>query len=38
MIKPTIINTLGQPKGILDFKKQVDKALKNIQAVSKDLH
>ena len=37
MIKPTIINILGQPNGILDLKKGFDKALKNIPAVSEDL-
>ena len=33
MMKPTIINTFGQPNGILDLKKGFDKALKNIPAV-----
>ena len=37
MIKPTIINILRQPNGILDLKKRFDKALKNIAAVSEDL-
>ena len=37
MIKPTIINILGQPNGILDLKKEFDKALKNKPAVSEDL-
>ena len=37
MIKPRIINVLGQPDGILDLKKGFDKALKNIPAVSEDL-
>ena len=37
MIKPTIINILGQPNGILDLKKGFDQALKNIPALSKDL-
>ena len=37
MIKPTIINILGQPNGIVDLKKGFDKALKNIAAVSEDL-
>ena len=37
MIKPTIINILGQSNGILDLKKEFDKALKNIPAVSEDL-
>ena len=37
MIKPTIINILGWPNGILDLKKEFDKALKNIPAVSEDL-
>ena len=37
MIKPTIINILGQPNGILDLKKGFDKAFKNIPAVSEDL-
>ena len=37
MIKSTIINTLGQPKGILDLKKEFDKARENIPAVSEDL-
>ena len=37
MIKLTIINILGQPKGILDLKKESDKALKNVPAVSEDL-
>ena len=37
MIKPTVINILGQPNGTLDFKKGFDKALKNIPAVTEDL-
>ena len=37
MIKPTIINILGQPNGILDLKKKIDKAFKNITVVSEDL-
>ena len=37
MIKPTIINILGEPNGILDLKKGFDKALKTIPAVSEDL-
>ena len=37
MVKPTIINILGQPNDILDFKKGFDKALKNIPTVSEDL-
>ena len=37
MIKLTIINILGQPNGILDLKKEFDKALKNIPALSEDL-
>ena len=37
MIKLTIINILGQPNGILDLKKEVYKAFKNIPAVSEDL-
>ena len=37
MIKSTIINILGQPNGIFDFKKGLDKALENIPAVSKGL-
>ena len=37
MIKPTIINILGQPNGILDLEKGFDKALKNIPAVNEDL-
>ena len=37
MTKPTILNILGQPNGILDIKKGFDKALKNIPAVSEDL-
>ena len=37
MIKPTIINILGEPYVMLDLKKEFDKALKNILAVSKDL-
>ena len=34
MIKPTIINILGQPNGIVDLKKGFDKTLKNVPAVS----
>ena len=37
MIKLTIINILAQPNGILDLKKEFDKALKDIPAVSEDL-
>ena len=37
MIKSTIINIFGYPKGILDSKKEFDKARKNIPAVSEDL-
>ena len=37
MIKPTIINILGQPNGFLDLKKGLDKALKNTPAASEDL-
>ena len=37
MIKPTIINILGQPNGIGDLKKGFDKTLKNIAAVSENL-
>ena len=37
MIKPTIINILGQPNGIVDLKKRFDKARKNIPAASEDL-
>ena len=37
MIKPTIINILGQPNGIVDLKKGFDKALKNTPVVSEDL-
>ena len=37
MIKPRIINILGQPNVILDLKKEFDEALKNIPAVSEDL-
>ena len=37
MTKPTIINILGQPNGILGLKKGFDKALKNIPAISEDL-
>ena len=37
MIKPTIINILGQRNGILGLEKGFDKALKNIPAVNEDL-
>ena len=37
MIEITIINILGQPNGILDLKKEFDKTLKNIPAVSQNL-
>ena len=37
MIKPTIINILLWPNGIVELKKRFDKALKNIPALSKDL-
>ena len=37
MVKPKIINILGQPNGLVDLKKGFDKALKNIAAVSEDL-
>ena len=37
MIKPTIINILGSPNDILDLKKKIEKALKNIPAVRPDL-
>ena len=37
MIKVKIINSLGQPNGILDSKKGFDNALKNIPAASEDL-
>ena len=37
MIELTIINILGQPNGILDLKKECDKTLKNIPAVSENL-
>ena len=37
MIELTIINILGQPNGILDLKKEFDKTLKNIPAVSQNL-
>ena len=37
MIKVKIINILGQPDGILDLKREVYNALKNIPAVSEDL-
>ena len=37
MIKPTIINILGQPNGFVDLKKGLDEALKNISAASEDL-
>ena len=37
MIKPTIINILGQIDGVLDLKKEFDKALKYIPAESEDL-
>ena len=37
MIELTIINILGQPNGILDLKKEFDKTLKNIPAVSQTL-
>ena len=38
MIKPTIINILGYANGIVDLKKGFDKGLKNIPAVTEDLH
>ena len=37
MIKRTTLNILGQPKGIFDLKKEFDKTVENIQAVSEDL-
>ena len=37
MIKPTIINILGKPCCILNLKKESDKALKSIPAVSEAL-
>ena len=37
MMKPAVINILGQPNGILDLKKEFHKALENIPAVSEDL-
>ena len=37
MIELTIINILGEPNGILDLKKEFDKTLKNIPAVSQNL-
>ena len=37
MIELTIINILGQPNGTLDLKKEFDKTLKNIPAVSQNL-
>ena len=37
MIKLTIINIFGYPTGILDSKKELDKTLKNIPAVSEYL-
>ena len=37
MIKPTILNILGQANGILDLKKGFDKVLKNKPAVTEDL-
>ena len=37
MIKLTIFNDLGYPNGILDLKKDFDKTLKTIPAVSEDL-
>ena len=37
MIKPTIINILVQPNGIMDLKKGFDKTFKNVPAVSEDL-
>ena len=37
MIKFTIISILESPRGILDLKKEFDKALKNISAASEDL-
>ena len=37
MIELTIINILGQPNGILYLKKEFDKTLKNIPAVSENL-
>ena len=37
MIKLTIISILGQPNGILNLNKELDRALKNMPAVSEDL-
>ena len=37
MIKPTIINILRLPNGIVELKKGFDKALKNIPAVNENL-
>ena len=37
MIKLTIIENLGQPKGILDLKKGFDKTIKNIPTLSEGL-
>ena len=36
MIELKIINILGQPNGISDLKKEFDKALKNMPAMSED--
>ena len=36
MIKLTIIDILGEPNGTFDMKNRIDKALKNIPAVSED--
>ena len=37
MIQLTIFNILGQPNGISDFEKGIDKTLRNIPAISEDL-
>ena len=37
MIKLTSLNILGQANDILDLKKEFDKTLENISAVSEDL-
>ena len=37
MIKRTSLNILGQPNDILNLKKEFDKTLENISAVSDDL-
>ena len=37
MIKPSIMNILGQPNDIVELKEGFDKALKNTPAVSENL-